>query len=528
MQKLLFGLIFGGLLFLGTPFAFADFDTLVVLETNSGNITIEFFPEDAPKHVENFITLTESGFYDNTIFHRVIKDFMIQGGDPKTYPDSGYPKSQWGTGGPSSFLDAEFNTIKHNHGVVSMARSADPNSAGSQFFIVHKDSNFLDQQYTVFGRIVTEESFTTLEKIASAETGADDVPLNIEDVRIIKTKTVNRSQISDLLNLPEPERVGSSINSNIIPSDGEQVFESKELGIKFTVPQGWLLQQPTKTNTESPDVVATGPQTGQLPSAITLNIKETNGKPFLQIVQEKLDTLKPMIEDGILQVENSNPSGNIGELNGRETHEITLEAFVTMGEKEFSVGFREIMIHSGAQDKIYTFGLMNDDFTAFVEQIEILDNTTESFQITTPTQFQATQAKDVFDLPEDTEQGGGCLIATAAYGSEMAPQVQFLREIRDNTVLQTQSGTAFMTGFNQFYYSFSPAMADYERENPVFKEAVKLSLTPLLTSLAILNYVDIDTEQEMLGYGIGVILLNIGMYFVAPAAVIIAIKNRRK
>ena len=126
------------------------------------------------------------------------------------------------------------------------------------------------------------------------------------------------------------------------------------------------------------------------------------------------------------------------------------------------------------------------------------------------------------------EKGGGCLIATAAYGSEMAPQVQFLREIRDGKIMTTQSGTAFMTGFNQFYYSFSPAVADYERENPVFKEAVKLSLTPLLTSLAILNYVDIDTEQEVLGYGIGVILLNIGMYFVAPAAVIIAIKNRRK
>ena len=124
------------------------------------------------------------------------------------------------------------------------------------------------------------------------------------------------------------------------------------------------------------------------------------------------------------------------------------------------------------------------------------------------------------------EQGGGCLIATAAYGSEMAPQVQFLRELRDNTVLQTQVGTNFMTEFNQFYYSFSPAVADYERENPMFKEAVKLTLTPLLTSLAILNYVDIDTEQEMLGYGIGVILLNIGMYFVAPAAVIIAIKSR--
>ena len=126
------------------------------------------------------------------------------------------------------------------------------------------------------------------------------------------------------------------------------------------------------------------------------------------------------------------------------------------------------------------------------------------------------------------EKGGGCLIATAAYGSEMAPQVQFLREIRDNTVLQTQSGTSFMTAFNTFYYTFSPAIADYERDNPVFKEAVKVGLTPLLTSLTILNYVDIDTEQEMLGYGIGIIMLNIGMYFVAPAIVIIAIKNRRR
>jgi hypothetical protein len=125
------------------------------------------------------------------------------------------------------------------------------------------------------------------------------------------------------------------------------------------------------------------------------------------------------------------------------------------------------------------------------------------------------------------ERGGGCLIATAAFGNEMAPQVQFLREIRDNTVLQTESGTTFMTGFNQFYYSFSPAIADYERENIIFKEAVKLTITPMLTSLAILNYVDIDSEEEMLGYGIGIILLNIGMYFVAPAVVIFKIRNRK-
>jgi len=124
------------------------------------------------------------------------------------------------------------------------------------------------------------------------------------------------------------------------------------------------------------------------------------------------------------------------------------------------------------------------------------------------------------EINSNEDLGGGCLIATAAFGSEMAPQVQFLRELRDNTVLQTQSGASFMTGFNQFYYSFSPAVADLERENPVFKETVKLTLTPLLTSLTLLNYVDIDTESEMLGYGIGIILLNIGMYFVAPALLI--------
>ena len=127
----------------------------------------------------------------------------------------------------------------------------------------------------------------------------------------------------------------------------------------------------------------------------------------------------------------------------------------------------------------------------------------------------------------EQQKGGGCLIATAAFGSEMAPQVQFLREIRDSTVLQTQSGSTFMTGFNQFYYSFSPAIADYERENAAFKEAVKITITPMLTSLAILNYVDIDSEEEMLGYGIGIILLNIGMYFVAPAVVIFKIRNRK-
>jgi len=117
--------------------------------------------------------------------------------------------------------------------------------------------------------------------------------------------------------------------------------------------------------------------------------------------------------------------------------------------------------------------------------------------------------------------GGGCLIATATYGSELAPQVQQLRELRDNYLLQTESGTSFMKSFNDFYYSFSPYIADYERENPVFREMVKIAITPMITSLSILNYVDMDSEAEVLGYGISLILLNVGMYVGIPAIVII-------
>jgi len=130
--------------------------------------------------------------------------------------------------------------------------------------------------------------------------------------------------------------------------------------------------------------------------------------------------------------------------------------------------------------------------------------------------------------PNNKEEGGGCLIATATYGSEMTPQVQFLREIRDNTVMSTASGTAFMAGFNQFYYSFSPTVADFEREQPIFKEFMKITLTPMLLSLSLLNYVDIDSEEEILGYGISLILLNIGMYAVIPVFGILKLHQFRK
>jgi hypothetical protein len=134
------------------------------------------------------------------------------------------------------------------------------------------------------------------------------------------------------------------------------------------------------------------------------------------------------------------------------------------------------------------------------------------------------QNEESQNIPKSVD-GGGCLIATATYGSELAPQVQQLRELRDKKLLQSESGSNFMTGFNQFYYSFSPTIADWERKNPAFKEAVRLFIIPMISSISILNHVDMDSEAEVLGYGLSLILLNVGMYFVAPAVVIYKIRK---
>ena len=141
--------------------------TQVVLVTSHGEMTLSFRPDKAPRSVENFLKLCKSGFYDGTKFHRVIRNFMIQGGDPNTKDDA--KQDQWGLGGPGYSVDAEFNDLKHVRGTLSMARSNDPNSAGSQFFIVHKDSAHLDGQYTAFGNL--ESGADTLDSIANTPCG---------------------------------------------------------------------------------------------------------------------------------------------------------------------------------------------------------------------------------------------------------------------------------------------------------------------------------------------------------------------
>ena len=158
---------------------------------------------------------------------------------------------------------------------------------------------------------------------------------------------------------------------------------------------------------------------------------------------------------------------------------------------------------------------------------DIVANSKQNGQTITQTKTIAQSTQQSTEKTSDTKSssGGGCLIATATYGSELAPEVQKLRELRDNSLLSTESGTSFMSTFNDVYYSFSPVIADYERENPIFREMVKVVITPMISSLSILNYIEMDSESSVLVYGISLILLNVGMYVGIPVFAIIKIRK---
>src|SRR5580698_6708464 len=140
---------------------------VAVITTTEGTMVVEFWPGEAPNTVDNFKKLAQKGFYDGTCFHRIIKGFMIQGGDPLTKDAT--QEDSWGTGGPGHMIKAEFNDHSHQHGVISMARSSNPNSAGSQFFICHGDASFLNRQYTAFGQLI--KGHDVLDKIAGTPVG---------------------------------------------------------------------------------------------------------------------------------------------------------------------------------------------------------------------------------------------------------------------------------------------------------------------------------------------------------------------
>ncbi len=478
-------------------------DPVIIIQTNQGDIVIEFFIADAENHVTNFIQLSRDGFYDGTLFHRIIPGFMIQGGDPNTI--NGNPDT-WGQGGPDKKLNQEFNSIKHNRGIVSMARSADPNSAGSQFFIIHKNSNFLDGEYTAFGRIATEESFRTLDRIAAVQTETNDRPVDPEQVRIIKTAMVNRDSVLGIIDYVEPERTGSSIKE----VTDNQIFESEELGISFSPPEGWLLQQPDQSTIGAPDVAAVGPKTDGVNPVISLTIENAANKTIDDLIKEKNNLLDAAITSKQLEI----LSQKLIRTNVYQTEAI---GNFQVDDKTLKIKFIDVIILS--EEKSYTFAY-NNLLDNFDNEITKFNKSLDSFKILS----QDNTIMEISTETLDEEKGGGCLIATATYGSELAPQVQLLREIRDNSLLNTESGTVFMKTFNEFYYSFSPTIADYERENPVFKEAVKLAITPMISTLSLME--NANSESEVLSIGISVIALNLAMYIGVPAIIVIGIKKK--
>jgi peptidyl-prolyl cis-trans isomerase B (cyclophilin B) len=485
-------------------------EPVVVIETNFGNLVIELFPADATEHVMNFLELSSGGvddvsYYDNTLFHRIIPGFMIQGGDPNTI--SGEPNT-WGQGGPDKKLDAEFNSIKHNRGIVSMARSADPNSAGSQFFIVHQDSNFLDGEYTAFGRLATEESFETLDKIAAVTTGTSDRPVDSEQVRIITTTIIPTSSVLGYIPYVDPERTG--IVTPTAESIGQQTFESQELGVSLTAPVGWLLQQSPKTTEDEPDVLAVGPKVDGINPYISLLIKDAKGKTIDDLIVEKNNFLDEAVYQNKLEIISQ-------KLIKTNVYQVEAIGNFMVNDLPLKIKYIEVMILSEQTAYYFAYGNIvknfNNDLPKFQESLDSFRILSQESPIMTSSENNSTE-----------EEGGGCLIATAAYGSEMSPQVQLLREIRDNQLMNTESGSAFMSTFNNVYYSFSPAIADMERESPIFKKIVKVGLTPMISSLAIME--SANSESEVLGLGLSVIALNLGMYLGVPTMIVIGIKKR--
>jgi len=235
---------------------------------------------------------------------------------------------------------------------------------------------------------------------------------------------------------------------------------------------------------------------------------------------------------------------------GGHTFEVKIVSNFDVIEHEFNKDEKRltIFINSGLENNLgeiiiprllldgnFTFYLNDIQYNQKIKSNEKISFITLNFTgtgdnkidiIATNTFVGVEKKPEILVIDDSPSEGGGCLIATATYGTELAPQVQQLREIRDQKLMKTESGQSFLNSFNEFYYLVSPIIADYERENLVFKEAVKLVITPLLSTLSILNYVDMDSEVEVLGYGISLILLNVGMYFVAPAIVLVKIRKK--
>ena len=470
------------------PLAAAQEPELVVLETRAGQIAIELFWDDAPRHAANFADLASEGFYDGTVFHRIIPGFMIQGGDPLTREGEA-TMNRWGTGGPPGSVDQEFNDIRHVRGIVSMARSADPDSAGSQFFIVHADSGFLDGQYTVFGRVVTQEGLDALDAIAALRTGASDRPVNWQAALVESARTAPASGL-DLLELDGPARTAPP-EVAAPPSAAPARYASEDLGFSFKPPAGWLLQEPVGENAPAVVVLMPGPE---LPPSISITVDDAGGRTLDEAVAERMEAIAPAVESGDIEVFYTR-ARTVGGLDAS----VASAQALALGNQ---VRFTETTVISDGRVYIIAYASAESDHDRYMADYEAI--------------------LDSVELAGAPEPGGGCLIATAAYGTELAPAVQRLREAREG-LAGTGPGAAFLSAFNHAYYAFSPAVADLERQSPELRSLVRVASVPMIHALGIVS--PAQTDAQFVALGALALLAGAGMYAGAPAAAVLLTRD---
>jgi len=318
---------------------------------------------------------------------------------------------------------------------------------------------------------------------------------------------------------------------NFVSAQSGNLYVDNDYGFKIKYPQGWEVTENPVFGTGGSGIVAfmdTSSNSKYRPnfhimydkdSEIFDGLMSISDKELEKMLSSSIDSSNNLkilnmdvkkFEDRIIMDTEMIVSADIGNSSD--------ESFIKMKKHSviyyFDTGARYTIVSSIMQND---YDYANSKFERSLQTF-VVNGYENSPQRVLDTSSESTSSNT------SSKEGGGCLIATAAYGSEMAPQVQLLREIRDNQLLNTEAGSAFMGTFNDVYYSFSPTIADMERESPMFKEIVKLGLTPMLSSLSIME--NAESESEVLSLGLSVIALNLGMYLGIPAIVIIGIKNK--
>jgi hypothetical protein len=382
---------------------------------------------------------------------------------------------------------------------LGVVKFSDGYVTGASFFQIDEngESNLHDVSYLIF------DNGKTIEVLYY---GDNFSAMSFNDYAIM----LESSYVDNISTIP----IVNEVRSN------SEMFVSYDLGFSFIPPKQWKQDDlNTKINAKSAPVTFNA-----ITSFISPNFQGVLAPAIIVLyanLEESLD-LENHDEEEFMKGFIGGFKNSLGENNQFEATNSNLEYFDN-------------------RVKINLEGIIKVDLDGFYieRQIELVSWMFENGEVyyfalgTDPVDFNEsiTEFRKSVDTitfkpkPQQVENGGGCLIATATYGSELAPQVQQLRELRDNSLLQTKSGNSFMKSFNEFYYSFSPIIADYERENPVFREMVKVAITPMISSLSILNYVNMDSEELVLGYGISLIILNLGMYFAVPVIVIMKIRK---